>query len=67
MRIQRSAAEASVKKVSLELGGKNALIVLPDADLDAAVPGAVRGDEFSLVSESVMWIDLTAVSSRGYP
>ena len=46
MRVQRSAAEASVKKVSLELGGKNALIVLPDADLDAAVPGAVLGMNF---------------------
>jgi succinate-semialdehyde dehydrogenase / glutarate-semialdehyde dehydrogenase len=29
--------------VSLELGGKNAMLVLEDADLDAAVEGAVRG------------------------
>lgn len=29
-----------LKKVALELGGKNALIVLPDADLDLAVCGA---------------------------
>jgi succinate-semialdehyde dehydrogenase / glutarate-semialdehyde dehydrogenase len=28
---------------ALELGGKNALLVLDDADLDAAVAGAVRG------------------------
>jgi succinate-semialdehyde dehydrogenase / glutarate-semialdehyde dehydrogenase len=28
---------------SLELGGKNAMLVLEDADLDAAVDGAVRG------------------------
>ena len=28
---------------SMELGGKNALLVLEDADLDKAVPGAVRG------------------------
>src|SRR5690606_29707931 len=33
--IQRSAAEVAVKSVSLELGGKNALILFPDADLDA--------------------------------
>jgi len=30
------------KKVSLELGGKNATVVFADADLDAAVSGAVR-------------------------
>jgi len=30
------------KRVSLELGGKNPLIVLPDADLDLAVEGAAK-------------------------
>ncbi|WP_317996926.1 aldehyde dehydrogenase family protein [Vulcanimicrobium alpinum] len=40
MRIQRSAAETAVKHVTLELGGKNAMIVFPDADLDRAVEGA---------------------------
>lgn len=30
------------KKASLELGGKNALIVFDDADIDAALAGAVR-------------------------
>ena len=30
------------KKLSLELGGKNASIVLEDADLDIAVPGVLR-------------------------
>jgi 2-formylbenzoate dehydrogenase len=29
--------------VSLELGGKNAMVVFPDADLDAAAEGAVKG------------------------
>ncbi|MEW6471027.1 MAG: aldehyde dehydrogenase family protein [Actinomycetota bacterium] len=47
MRIQHAAAEVAVKRVSLELGGKNAMIVLPDADLDAAVTGAVAGMNFS--------------------
>jgi succinate-semialdehyde dehydrogenase / glutarate-semialdehyde dehydrogenase len=41
-RVARRAGEQLVG-VSLELGGKNALVVLEDADLDAAVDGAVRG------------------------
>jgi betaine-aldehyde dehydrogenase len=32
-----------VKRVSLELGGKNAMIVMPDADLDQVVDAAMRG------------------------
>jgi acyl-CoA reductase-like NAD-dependent aldehyde dehydrogenase len=35
------AASQTVKRVLLELGGKNPFIVLQDADLDAAVPKAV--------------------------
>jgi acyl-CoA reductase-like NAD-dependent aldehyde dehydrogenase/alcohol dehydrogenase class IV len=34
-------ASRTLKKVTLELGGKSANIVLPDADLDSAVDGAV--------------------------
>jgi phenylacetaldehyde dehydrogenase len=34
------AASNDLKKVSLELGGKSPNIVLDDADLDAAIPGA---------------------------
>ena len=33
---------ASMKKVSLELGGKNAAVVFNDADLEEAVNGVVR-------------------------
>ena len=36
-----SLASDTVKRVGLELGGKNAFIVLADADIDAAVEGAV--------------------------
>jgi len=36
-------AAKSLKRVQLELGGKNALIVCADADLDAAVDAAVMG------------------------
>src|SRR4051794_6726276 len=45
--IQRQAAESGVKNVSLELGGKNALIVLPDADLDRAADSAVFGMNYT--------------------
>ena len=44
--IQRASAEVMVKHVSLELGGKNPMIVFPDADLDKAVEGAARGMNF---------------------
>ncbi|MGH3354924.1 MAG: aldehyde dehydrogenase family protein, partial [Nocardioidaceae bacterium] len=45
--VQRDAAEVSVKNVSLELGGKNAQIVLPDADLEAASLAAMQGMNFT--------------------
>jgi 2-formylbenzoate dehydrogenase len=44
--VLRSAAASGIKAVSLELGGKNPMIVLPDADLDAAANGAVLGMNF---------------------
>jgi acyl-CoA reductase-like NAD-dependent aldehyde dehydrogenase len=42
--IQRRAAESgTVKHLSLELGGKNAMIVFPDVDVDEAVDAAIFG------------------------
>ena len=41
-RIVARTAAPMFKKLSLELGGKNATIILKDADLDKAVEGAVR-------------------------
>ena len=41
-RIVARTAAPMFKKLSLELGGKNATIILKDADLDKAVDGAVR-------------------------
>jgi aldehyde dehydrogenase (NAD+) len=38
-----SRAGAMNKKVSLEMGGKNAQIVMPDADMDLALDGVVWG------------------------
>ncbi len=46
--IQRDAADSGVKDVSLELGGKNALVVFPDADLERAAAGAVSGMNFAV-------------------
>jgi predicted delta-1-pyrroline-5-carboxylate dehydrogenase group 2 len=40
--INQSAA-ASLKRVSLEMGGKNGIIVMEDADVDLAVDGAIWG------------------------
>ncbi|MFG1956288.1 aldehyde dehydrogenase family protein [Nonomuraea sp. NPDC049028] len=39
----QAAAAARVKRVGLELGGKSALIVFPDADLEAAAAAAMMG------------------------
>lgn len=44
--VQRTAAESAVKHVSLELGGKNPMIVCADADLDGAVAAAITGMNF---------------------
>lgn len=52
MKIQRAAAEVGVKHITLELGGKNPMIVFPDADLDAAVKGAVAGMNFTHQGQS---------------
>lgn len=48
--IQRQAAEHGVKHVSLELGGKNALVVMPDADLRRAADSAVFGMNFTVTA-----------------
>lgn len=50
--IQRSAAEVAVKHVSLELGGKNAMIVCADADPANVAAEAVRGMNFAWAGQS---------------
>jgi acyl-CoA reductase-like NAD-dependent aldehyde dehydrogenase len=52
MMIQRAAAEVAVKNVTLELGGKNPMIVFPDADLAKAVPAAINGMNFAWQGQS---------------
>jgi len=49
--IMRTAAD-TLKPVLLELGGKNALIIFPDADIDKAVDGAVKGMNFTWAGQS---------------
>jgi betaine-aldehyde dehydrogenase len=49
--VARAAAER-LKHVSLELGGKNACIIYPDADLEKAARGAVGGMNFSWCGQS---------------
>jgi len=46
-KIIQTAAMATGKRVQLEMGGKNPLVVLDDADLDIAVAVAVDGAFFS--------------------
>ena len=52
MAIQRSAAEVAVKHITLELGGKNPMIIFPDADLSKATPAAVDGMNFAWQGQS---------------
>jgi aldehyde dehydrogenase (NAD+) len=44
--IMRNASE-TLKRVTLELGGKSPNIILPDADLSRAIPGALQGVMFN--------------------
>lgn len=46
-RLILQAATGNLKKVTLELGGKSPAIVMPDADLDIAIPGAASGIFFN--------------------
>ena len=46
-KLTMSNAAQTLKKVSLELGGKNPQIVFPDADLDAFIDAAVFGAYFN--------------------
>ncbi len=45
--IVKAAGESNLKKVTLELGGKSPNIVLKDADLDLAIPGAANAIFFN--------------------
>jgi betaine-aldehyde dehydrogenase len=50
--IQQRAATHVVKTVTLELGGKNPIVVFGDADVDAAIDGALGGMAFTWQGQS---------------
>src|ERR1035437_481229 len=50
--IQARAASNVVKTVTLELGGKNPIVVFPDADIDRAIDGVLRGMNFTWQGQS---------------
>lgn len=50
--IQRAAAEVCVKHVTLELGGKNPMIVFPDCDPEEIARAAVKGMNFTWQGQS---------------
>jgi betaine-aldehyde dehydrogenase len=51
--IQRAAADSGVvKTLSLELGGKNPMIVFPDVDIERVCDAAVAGMNFSWAGQS---------------
>jgi betaine-aldehyde dehydrogenase len=47
-----TTAAARLKNVTLELGGKNACVIYPDADLDKAAEAAVKGMNFTWCGQS---------------
>jgi len=50
--ILRRGNEERVKVVTLELGGKNPLVIFPDADIDQAIDAAQRGMNFTWQGQS---------------
>ncbi|MGD9606155.1 MAG: aldehyde dehydrogenase family protein [Leucobacter sp.] len=50
--ISQAAAASGFKRVTLELGGKNAMMVFEDADLDRAAQGAIFGMNFTWSGQS---------------
>jgi succinate-semialdehyde dehydrogenase / glutarate-semialdehyde dehydrogenase len=64
-KVARQAAERLIG-CALELGGKNPMIVLADADLDAAVAGALRGC-FSSAGQLCISIERLYVHEQIYP
>ncbi len=61
------AAGVNVKNVTLELGGKNPLVIFPDADQDLAIEAAVRGMNFTWQGQSCGSTSRLLVHESVYP
>ena len=66
MAIQRRAAEVGIKSISLELGGKNPLVIFPDADIEVAVNAAIRGMNFTWQGQSCGSLSRVVIHSTIY-
>jgi len=51
-KILERAAGVTIKTITLELGGKNPIVILPDADLDLAVDGVIGGMNLNFQGQS---------------
>ena len=65
-RILERAAGVTIKTITLELGGKNPIVILPDADLELAIDGVDRRHEPQLPGP-VLRLDLAAARPRVPP
>jgi len=50
--IQARAAGMGVKSITLELGGKNPIVIWPDADVDTAIDAVVSGMRFNFQGQA---------------
>jgi len=63
-RLTMASAAQTLKKVSLELGGKNPQIVFPDANLDEFIDAAVFGAYFNAGSRLILHRDIADEVTR---
>jgi len=50
--VQARAASVAIKTITMETGGKNPVVVFPDADMDRALDGAITGMGFTWQGQS---------------
>lgn len=50
--VQARAASAAIKTITMETGGKNPVVIFPDADRELALEGAIKGMGFTWQGQS---------------